>query len=77
MNFQPPDGFTSEELAEFANTLPATPEQAYAEGREDQLQEDIRLLAWCYRKMMHFSFPKQEDALVMDEIKLLLEHVPQ
>ncbi len=47
--------------------------EAYAEGRKDQRDDDIRLLAWAYRKLMHVSFSKQEDALAMDEIKLMLE----
>jgi hypothetical protein len=71
MNFQPPDGYTTEELAEFANTLPATPEEAYAEGRKDQREDDMRLLNWAYSKLQHFHFTAQEDALAMDEIKLM------
>lgn len=47
--------------------------KAYSEGRDDQLEEDKRLLAWAYRKLMPYSFSKQEDALAMDEIKLILE----
>lgn len=40
-NFQPPDGLTTEEAAELANTLPATPEEAYAEGRKDEREQCI------------------------------------
>lgn len=54
--------------------LPPTLEDAYAEGRADQLEDDKRLLSWAYRKLMPYSFSKQEDALAMDELKLLLEH---
>jgi hypothetical protein len=32
------------------------------------------LLAWAYGKLHHANFAKQEDALKLDEIKLLLEH---
>lgn len=46
--------------------------QAYASGRADQLEEDKELLAWAYAKLQPFSFSKQEDALQMDRIKLLL-----
>lgn len=49
-----------------------TPEEAYAEGRADQLEDDRRLLAWAYAKLERFTFSKQEDALAMDEIKLVL-----
>lgn len=46
---------------------------AYAEGRKDEREDNLKLLAWAYRKLMPYSFSKQEDALVMDEIKLMLE----
>ena len=59
-------------FAELANKLPATTEDAYAEGRSDQFEDDRRLLAWAYAKLMPYSFSKQEDALAMDEIKLML-----
>ena len=72
MNFQPPDNYTSEEIAEFENVLPPTPELAYAEGRADQLEEDKKLLSWAYSKLVYRSFDSMTDALVMDEIKLLL-----
>lgn len=54
------------------DVMATTLEEAYAEGRKDQREEDIRLLAWAYRKLMHVHFSKQEDALVMDEINLIL-----
>jgi len=38
------------------------------------IDDQQRLLAWAYRKLMPYSFAKQEDALAMDEIKLMLEH---
>lgn len=71
--FGAPDPLTTAEAAELANVLPPTLEQAYAEGRADQREDDIRLLAWAYRKLMPYSFSKMEDALAMDEIKLMLE----
>lgn len=70
--FQPPDGYTSEDIAEFENVLPPTPELAYAEGRADQLEDDTRLLSWAYSKLVYRSFDNLDDALKMDEIKLLL-----
>lgn len=72
MNFQPPDGWTSEEIAEFENVLPPTPELAYAEGRKDQAEEDKELLSWAYSKLVYRSFDNMEDALQMDRIKLIL-----
>jgi hypothetical protein len=71
-SFGAPDPLTTAEGAELANTLPATPEEAYAEGRADQLEDARRLLAWAYRKLLPYSFSKQEDALAMDEIKMML-----
>jgi uncharacterized protein (DUF2267 family) len=71
-DFQPPDPLTTEEAAELANVLPPTLEEAYAEGRADQLEDDRRLLAWAYGKLAHVGWTKQKDALAMDEIKLLL-----
>lgn len=71
-SFGAPEPLTSEEEAELANTLPATPDEAYAEGRNDQLDDERRLLAWAYSKLSAYSFSKQEDALAMDEIKLML-----
>lgn len=44
----------------------------YSEGRKDALEEEKQLLAWAYRKLLPYSFAKQEDALAMDEIKLIL-----
>ncbi len=32
------------------------------------------LLAWAYSKLAHGSFARIDDALKLDEIKLLLEH---
>ncbi len=45
---------------------------AYADGRTDQFEEDRELLTWAYRKLQPFAFVKQEDALVMDRICLLI-----
>jgi hypothetical protein len=63
-----PEPLSTEEVA----VLPTTLEEAYAEGRADQLADDLKLLAWAYRKLTPFSFSKQEDALAMDEIRLML-----
>ena len=32
------------------------------------------LVRWAYGKLVHINFTKQDDALRMDEMKLLLEH---
>ena len=37
--------------------------------------EELRLMVtWAYNKLHTFSFAKQDDALMMDRIKLALEH---
>lgn len=53
---------------------PTSPEDAYAEGRADELEDCKPMLAWAYSKLHHVSFTKQDDALMLDQIKLLLEH---
>ena len=58
-----------------ANPVPErepTLEEAYAEGRKDEREEMIRLLGWAYGKLSRFSYSKQEDALMLDEINLIL-----
>lgn len=42
------------------------------EGPENAYE--LALLAWAYSKLQHINFSKQEDALQLDRIKLLLEH---
>jgi hypothetical protein len=64
-NFQPPD-----------IELPDCDEDdqlqaAYAEGRADERAENMRLLTWAYSKLVYRSFDNMEDALAMDEIKLM------
>lgn len=58
---------------EFNQRLDSHATDAYAEGRKDEREDNLKRLAWAYRKLMPYSFSKQEDALVMDEIKLMLE----
>jgi hypothetical protein len=45
--------------------------KAYAEGRADERAENMRLLRWAYSKLVYRSFDNMEDALAMDEIKLM------
>ena len=45
--------------------------EGYAEGRYDEREDCMRLLNWAYRKLAHVSFSTQEDALMLDEIKLM------
>jgi hypothetical protein len=40
---------------------------------QDRVREMEASLAWAYRKLLPFSFSKMDDALEMDQIKLLLE----
>ena len=37
-----------------------------------QAEQDFALLRWAYSKLVYRSFDNMEDALVMDEIKLML-----
>jgi len=39
-----------------------------------EIQRLTKLLAWAYDKLYPHTFTRQEDALMLDEIKLLLEH---
>jgi hypothetical protein len=47
---------------------------AYAEGRADEHADCKELIAWAYTKLHHINFTKMEDALMLDRMKLLLEH---
>ena len=49
---------------------------AYAEGRREEREELTRLLGWAHTKLQPFSFSKQEDALMLDEINLILMGAP-
>jgi hypothetical protein len=46
--------------------------EAYASGRKDEREEMTHLLGWAYSKLVYRSFDSMEDALAMDEIKLIL-----
>lgn len=70
---QEKNGYAVLSRDEWRSRLDETARDGYAEGRSDQRADDIRLLAWAYRKLMPYSFARQEDALAMDEIKLMLE----
>ena len=45
-----------------------------SEQAADEIERLRVLLAWAYGKLERFSFSKEQDALNMDEIKMLLEH---
>jgi hypothetical protein len=47
---------------------------AYEDGRADEHDDCKALIAWAYGKLYHINFTKQEDALMLDRMKLLLEH---
>ena len=47
-------------------------DDAYAEGRSDQRADDMRFLAFAYRKLSPYTMSNQDDALLLDEIKLIL-----
>lgn len=69
--FQPPDPIEDREAmaeAQWESLLTA----AYGEGRKDEREDLVRLLGWAYSKLHHVSFTKMEDALALDEIKLVL-----
>lgn len=61
---------TREELDEY---LDDAKRDAYAEGRKDEREELVPLLAWSANKMRPFSFSKIDDALKLDEIELILK----
>ena len=46
--------------------------EIYAEGRKDEREDNMKLLTWAYSKLQHIAFTKQEDALALDEIKLMM-----
>lgn len=45
-------------------------------SREADREETQRLLSWAYSKLVYRSFDSLDDALVMDEIKLILMGAP-
>lgn len=49
-----------------------TLESAYAEGRKDEREELLALIGWAYSKLHQQNYAKQEDALRLDEMKLIL-----
>ena len=55
-----------------AEDIDALQQAAYAEGRADQLEDDRRLLAWAYSKLVYRSFDSINDALAMDDIKFIV-----
>ena len=57
---------------EWKSKLDEAQKEAYAEGRKDEREELTRLLGWAYGKLSRFSYSKQEDALMLDEINLIL-----
>lgn len=44
------------------------------EAMQDEIDYRDELLAWAYSKLHSYSFSKMDDAMKLDEIKLLLEH---
>jgi hypothetical protein len=64
--FQPPDVPTTEELAEMANVLPPTLEEAYAEGRADEREEllpELERLRWVEQTArVYFNHYLQDEA---------------
>jgi hypothetical protein len=68
---QEKNGYAVLSRDEWKSRLNEAATDAYAEGRSDQREDDMRLLNWAYSKLQHMHFAKQEDALAMDEIKLM------
>ncbi len=66
-------------LTAYPEILPPAPAPAPAPAdpnaltSEERIQYRDDLLAWAYSKMLHGSFARQEDALQLDRIKLLVE----
>lgn len=67
-----PEWGLKEDADRAADRAAADLDAAYADGRRDQLEDDRRLLTWAYSKLAPYSFSRQEDALAMDELKLML-----
>lgn len=56
--------------------VPQMPEhvKALPSALDDELLDMVR---WAYSKLHHVNYTKQEDALMLDRMKLLLEHGAQ
>lgn len=39
-----------------------------------EIERLVELVRWAYTKLQHQNYTKQDDALKLDEMKLLLEH---
>lgn len=62
----------NEGASDIAALLDAATEAALDdEASESDLHDMVR---WAYSKLRHASYGKQEDALMLDRMKLLLEH---
>ncbi len=66
------NGYAVLSRSEWREKLDEAARDGYAEGRNDQREDDTRLLAWAYGKLRRVHFTKQDDALALDEIKLIL-----
>lgn len=43
--------------------------------KEQELLDEINeMLSWAYQKLAPYSYAKQDDALMLDRIKMWLEH---
>ena len=63
---------TKEALRSRVRTLDAATEAALdADAGESDLHDMVR---WAYSKLHHATYSKQEDALMLDRMKLRLEH---
>ena len=41
---------------------------------EEELDHMLDMIRWAYSKLHRSNFPTQDDALMLDRMKLLLEH---
>jgi hypothetical protein len=63
---------TKEAMWSRVRKLDAATEAALDDGAGDSDLHDM--VRWAYSKLHHASYSKQEDALMLDRMKLLLEH---
>lgn len=62
-----------EHLRRFARAIIAASASAQPVELDDAART-VELLRWAYSKLVYRSFDNMDDALAMDEIKLLLTH---
>lgn len=68
---QEKNGYAVISRDEWRDKLDEAARDGYSEGRDDERENCMRLLNWAYSKLVYRSFDNMDDALMMDEIKLM------